>query len=162
MITNTVEYTEIRSGRADGTDVMRRFAPSLLVLGCIVTLTGCSTPTAHLAQQGRVELIRQGSEKIHIPWATVQENDEGFVVSGTLRRRDSVGTAIWTHVDITVCDTAGAMVRQAYSEPIAVPRRKVGGLGHLTRFRAVFDAPPPKAGSIQVAVCFDTHEPASR
>ena len=65
-------------------------------------LTGCATNRVDLVDNGVLTLEKQATGKVYIAWSDTYEDGDGFVVTGVLRRRDTVGLPVKAHVDVTI------------------------------------------------------------
>ena len=57
-------------------------------------LNGCATDRVDLVDSGVLTLEKQATRKVYIAWSDAYEDGDGFVVTGVLRRRDTVGLPI--------------------------------------------------------------------
>ena len=110
-------------------------------------IPGCAMNRVDLVDAGKLSLEQHNTGKVYIAWSGAYEQDDGFVISGVLRRRDSVGAAIRTHVDVTVLSPDGTILDEARSSDIYVARR-ITGRSYLSfeRFKVCL-ADIPVAGS---------------
>ena len=76
---------------------------AVMVLGLLtVVISGCATDRVDLVDAGVLNLEQHTTGKVYIAWSDAYEDGDGFVVTGVLRRRDTVGLPIKSHVDITI------------------------------------------------------------
>ena len=76
---------------------------TVMVLGVLtVVISGCVTDRVNLADSGMLTLEQHTTGKVYIAWSDAYEDGDGFVVTGALRRRDTIGLPIKTHVAITI------------------------------------------------------------
>ena len=101
-------------------------------------------------KSGRVALQKQTTGKVRIAWCDAYEDDDGFLVSGVLRRYDTVGMPIKARVDIAVIAPDGRTVDEACSSVISVPRRMVGRYNSFNRFKVRFSKMPPDGSLIRL------------
>ncbi|MCK4294855.1 MAG: hypothetical protein KAY65_16775 [Planctomycetes bacterium] len=123
-------------------------------LGLVVlaaAIPGCTANRVDLLDSGLLTLQKQATGKVYIAWSDAYKRDDGFLITGVLRRRDHVGQPIKAHVDVTILSPAGQVVNVARSSDIYVPRRVVGKYHPLKRFTVHFPSLPP-AGSMAVVV----------
>jgi hypothetical protein len=106
-------------------------------------LTGCATNRIDLVDSGVLTLEKQATGKVYIAWSDAYEDGDGFVVTGVLRRRDTVGLPIKAHVDITIQSPDGKVLNEGRSSDVYVPRRIIGRGQSLQRFRVSFPQIPP-------------------
>jgi len=129
---------------------VRRCTFGLLVVLLTVILVGCAANRENLVKSGRVALQKQTTGKVRIAWCDAYEDDDGFLVSGVLRRYDTVGMPIKARVDIAVIAPDGRTVDEACSSVISVPRRMVGRYNSFNRFKVRFSKMPPDGSLIRL------------
>ena len=114
-------------------------------------LPGCAMNRVNLVDTGKLSLEQHRTGKVYISWSGAYEQDDGFVISGVLRRRDSVGAAIRTHVDVTVLSPDGTILDEARSSDVDVARR-IPGRSYLSfeRFKVRFPDIPATGSSVRV------------
>jgi len=114
-------------------------------------LPGCAMNRVDLVDTGKLSLEQHRTGKVYIAWSGAHEQDDSFVISGVLRRRDSVGTAIRTHVDVTVLSPDGTILDEARSSDVYVARR-ITGRSYLSfeRFKVRFPDIPATGSSVRV------------
>ena len=113
-------------------------------------LTGCATNRVDLADSGVLTLEKQAAGKVYIAWNDAYKDGDGFVVTGVLRRRDTVGLPIKAHVDITIQSPDGTIIDTSRSSDIYVPRRIVGKGQSLNRFKVRFSSIPVEGSNVSV------------
>ena len=86
----------------------------------VALLSGCTSNRLDLVDSGALRLEKRPSAKIYIPWSEAYEDQEGFVVTGVLRRRDPVGLPIKAHVDVTIVTPDGTTLGEASSSDIYI------------------------------------------
>ena len=68
-----------------------------MVFGILtIVISGCASHRVNLADSGVLNLEQHTTGKVYIPWSDAYEDGDGFVVTGVLRRRDTVGLPIKT------------------------------------------------------------------
>ena len=134
---------------------MKKKVLSLVIVTVFCFLTflipGCAMNRVDLVDAGMLSLEQHNTGKVYIAWSGAYEQDDGFVISGVLRRRDSVGTAIRTHVDVTVLSPDGTILDEARSSDVYVARR-ITGRSYLSfeRFKVRFPDVPATGSSVRV------------
>ena len=85
------------------------------------------------------------------------------MISGVLRRRDSVGAAIRTHVDVTVLSPDGTTLDEARSSDAYVSRR-ITGRSYLSfeRFKVRYPNIPAMGSSVRVVSHSSRHDETTR
>lgn len=122
----------------------------LLAVLLTVILLGCAANRENLVKSGHVVLQKQTTGKVRIAWCDAYEDDDGFLVSGVLRRYDTVGMPIKARVDIAVITPDGRTIDEACSSVISVPRRMIGRYNSFNRFRVRFAKMPPHGSLIRL------------
>ncbi|MBC8482081.1 MAG: hypothetical protein H8D47_05390 [Planctomycetes bacterium] len=115
-------------------------------------LAGCSTNRVDLVDNGVLTLEKQAAEKVYIAWSDAYEDGDGFVVTGVLRRRDTVGLPIKAHVDITIQSPDGKVLNEGRSSDNYVPRRIVGKGQSFKRFKVRFPNIPVEGSKASIVV----------
>jgi hypothetical protein len=135
--------------------MMKKKVLSLVIATVFSLLTfllpGCAMNRVDLVDTGKLSLEQHRTGKVYIAWSGAYEQDDSFVISGVLRRRDSVGTAIRTHVDVTVLSPDGTTLDEARSSDVYVARR-ITGRSYLSfeRFKVRFPDIPATGSSVRV------------
>jgi hypothetical protein len=135
--------------------MMKKKVLSLVIATVFSLLTfllpGCAMNRVDLVDTGKLSLEQHRTGKVYIAWSGAYEQDDSFVISGVLRRRDSVGTAIRTHVDVTVLSPDGTILDEARSSDVYVARR-ITGRSYLSfeRFKVRFPDIPATGSSVRV------------
>jgi len=96
-----------------------RLSSALILMAlCILTITfsGCAANRVDIVKKGVVTLERQREGKVYIAWSSAYEQDDGFVITGVLMRHDHAGSALKTHVDVTVLSYDAKKIIFAYVE----------------------------------------------
>jgi hypothetical protein len=122
----------------------------LLVLSTVL-FVGCSTNRENLVKSGHVTLQKQATGKVEIAWCKACEEDNGIVITGVVRRYDTVGAPIQVRVGVAVISPDGKTLDEACSSVISVPRRRVGRLNQSwKRFTVRLPELPPQGSSVSV------------
>ena len=131
---------------------------AVMVLGMLtVVISGCATDRVDLVDTGVLSLEQHTTGKIYIAWSDAYEDGDGFVVTGVLRRRDTVGLPIKTHVDITIQSPDGTIIDESRSSDVHVPRRIIGRGQSLQRFRARFPTIPAEGSKVSIVTHSGSH-----
>ena len=120
-------------------------------------LNGCATNRGDLVDSGVLTLEKQATEKVYIAWSDAYEDGDGFVVTGVLKRRDTVGLPIETHVDITIQSPDGTIIETSRSSDVHVPRRIIGRGQSLQRFRVHFPSIPAEGSKVSMVTHSGSH-----
>lgn len=135
--------------------MMRKKVLSLMiatVFGILtIIISGCATNRIDLVDTGRLNLEQHNTGKVYIAWSGAYEQDDGFVITGVLRRRDHIGTAIRTHVDVTILSPDGTILDEARSSNVYVARR-ISGRSYLSfeRFKVCLANMPAKESLVRL------------
>ncbi len=120
---------------------------------------GCATNRTALSGAGGLLTIEnQSASKVYIAWSDAYKQDEGFVITGVLRRRDHVGLAIKAHVDIEILSPAGQVIHAARSADIYVSKQRTGKFTPFKRFTVYFPNLPPAGASAVVTAHTGNHK----
>ena len=131
---------------------------AVMVLGLLtVVISGCATDRADLVDAGVLNLEQHTTGKVYIAWSDAYEDEDGFVVTGVLRRRDTVGLPIKSHVDITIQSPDGTIIDESRSSDVHVPRRIIGRGQSLQRFRVRFPSIPAEGSKVSIATHSGSH-----
>jgi len=131
---------------------------AVMVLGMLsVIFSGCATDRVDLVDAGVLSLEQQTTGKVYIAWSDAYEDGDGFVVSGVLRRRDTVGLPIKAHVDITIQSSDGTIIDESRSSDVHVPRRIIGRGQSLQRFRVRFPSIPAEGSKVSIVTHSGSH-----
>ena len=133
---------------------------AVMVLGMLtVVISGCATNRVDLVDTGVLNLEQHTTGKVYIAWSDAYEDGDGFVVTGVLRRRDTVGLPIKSHVDITIQSPDGTIIGESRSSDIHVHRRIIGRGQSLKRFRVRFPSIPAEGSKVSIVTHSGSHRP---
>ena len=118
-----------------------------------IIISGCATDRVDLVDTGVLSLEQHTTGKVYIAWSDAYEDGDGFVVSGVVRRRDTVGLPIKVHVDVTILSPDGKVLDEGRSSDIYVPRRIVGRGQSLKRFSVRFGSIPAEGSKVSIVTC---------
>jgi len=131
---------------------------AVIVLGLLtVVISGCATDRVNLVDTGVLNLEQHTTGKVYIAWSDACEDGDGFVVTGVLKRRDTVGLPIKTHVDITIESPDGTIIDKSRSSDVHVPRRIIGRGQSLQRFRVRFPTIPAEGSKVSIVTHSGSH-----
>ena len=134
--------------------MMKKKVLSLVIAMVFGTLTiiisGCATDRVDLVDAGVLSLEQHTTGKVYIAWSDAHEDGDGFIVTGVLRRRDTVGLPIKAHVDVAILSPDGTVIDESRSSDVYVPRRIIGRGQSLQRFRVRFSNIPPPGSSVRL------------
>ena len=146
--------------------IMKNKVLKLLAVMFLGTLTavipGCATDRVDLVDTGVLSLGQHTMGKVYIAWSDAYEDGDGFVVTGVVRRRDTVGWPIKVHVDVTILSQDGEVLDEGRSPEIYVPRRIVGRSQSLKRFKVRFPSIPAKGSKASIVVHAAQHKEHSQ
>jgi len=115
-----------------------------------IVISGCATDRVDLVDAGVLSLEQHTTGKVYIAWSDAYEDGDGFVVTGVVRRRDTIGRPIKVHVDVTILSPDGKVLDEGRSSDIYIPRRIVGRSQSLKRFRVRFPSIPAKGSKVSI------------
>ncbi len=107
----------------------------------------------NLVDQGVVSLEQQHSKKVRTAWSNVQQDGEDIIVSGVLMRQAITSYPIWRHVEVTVLAPDGAVLQEARTSNIKVPRRVPGRGFNTKRFEVRLAGIPPRGSVVRITIC---------
>ena len=108
-----------------------------------------------------VTIEKQAAGKVYVAWSSAHECEDGFLVTGVLRRSDRVGSPIKAHVDITILSPDGHIIDTARSNEVYVPRRRTGRGQSMQRFRVQLPDIPPRGSSVRMVSHSGLHDDAT-
>ena len=114
--------------------------------------SGCETSRVSLVETGAVGIKTHAPGKVQVVWSDAYTDENGFVVTGVVRRSDSVGPPIKVNVHVTLLSPDGKILDEAVSNDISVPRQIASRTQSFERFRLRFPNIPPKGTSAQIVV----------
>jgi len=129
---------------------------SLIVMAGFIS--GCAGNRIDLVDSKVLTIEKHSSGKVYIPWCDAYKDNDGFIINGVLRRNDSVGLAIKTHVHVIVLSPERTVLDEAKSSDIYVPRRAVGKYKSPKRFKVYFDEIHPRGSLVRVTTCSNLHD----
>ncbi len=80
------------------------------------SVSGCMAKSRSLVRAGVLKLEKQNTGKVYIVWSDAYEHKTGFVVSGVVKRRDQVGLAIKTRVNVAILASDGTVITDSDPE----------------------------------------------
>ena len=126
---------------------------AVMVFGMLIAvISGCVTDSVDLVDSGVLSIEQHTTGKVYIVWSGAYEDGDGFVVTGVLRRRDTVGLPIKVHVDVTILSPDGKMLDEGRSSDFYVPRRIVGRGQSSKRFKVRFPNIPAEGSKASIVV----------
>jgi hypothetical protein len=125
-------------------------ACGLGLLLLLVGLSGCGGGQTGLVDAGKIHLESHAQGKVYVAWSDAHEEEGGFVVTGVLRRQDTVGPPIKATVEVEIVSPCGSILDQAQSDHLYVPHRKVNKVQGFERFRVRFPKMPPEGSSVRI------------
>jgi hypothetical protein len=124
-----------------------------MVFGILtIVISGCATNRVDLVDNGVLTLEQKTTGKVYIAWSDAYQNGDGFVVTGVLKRRGTIGMPIKAHVDVTILSPDGTIIEESHSSDVYVPRRIIGRGQSLKRFKVRFLTLPPRGSEVRM-VC---------
>ena len=136
-------------------------AVAALVIAIASFVPGCGTNRADLVDSGVVTIEKQAAGKVYVAWSSARECEDGFLITGVLRRSDRVGSPIKAHVDVTILSPDGHVIGTARSNEVYVPRRRTGRGQSMQRFRVQLPDIPPRGSSVRMVSHSGLHNDAT-
>ncbi len=129
--------------------VMRVSIAGACLLALMSLSAGCGSQASFTETKGiHLEPAREG--KVYVAWSEGYEDGDGFVVTGVVRRADTVGQPIEVQVSAAVMSPDGTLLDEASSDNLRVPRRITGRVQGLQRFKVRFSSIPPAGSSVHL------------
>ena len=100
----------------------------------IALLAGCASNKVSCLHDHKIVTARANSASVHIPYVDVRHEGDMLLISGTLERRGFSSGSIATHIDISLFNEQGQLLKKVRTEKIYVPRHQIGKGTHWTRF----------------------------
>ncbi len=100
-----------------------------VILGC-----GCC-PTSSIAAAPNLAVEPQESRKLEVIWVRLEPAGDTAVLSGAIRQTGASPSPTTGHVDVEIRKPDGAVVYQAHSETMYIPRHIIGKGSSHKRFR---------------------------
>jgi hypothetical protein len=100
-------------------------------------LAGCASNQVSCLHDHKIVTAKADSSAVHIRYVDVRHEGDALQISGTLERRGMSADSISTHIDISLSDEQGQLLKKVRTEKIYVPRHQVGKGPHWTQFEAV-------------------------
>ena len=133
---------------------MKRATTALVGMACLLALAllggGCGASRVSLAETAEIHLEQARVGKVYVAWSDAYQDEEGFVVTGVVRRHDAVGGPIKVKVHATVVSPDGEAIDEAHSDEIRVPRRMATRTQGFQRFRVYLSSVPVDGSSIRL------------
>jgi len=111
---------------------------------------GCSGTQVSLVETGAVRLENAAPGKVYVAWSDAYERDGRFVITGVVRRKDTVGPPIKVTVDAEIVSASGTILDTAESDALYVPRRRGDRVQGFERFTVRFPEAPPAGSSVRI------------
>jgi len=133
--------------------VVRWLGLSILATGCL----GCGMSRVSLVDTGALRLESSVQGKVDVAWSDAYKQADGFVVTGVVRRNDTVGLPIEATVAVEIVSLAGVVLDKAESNILCIPRRRVNRVQGFQRFAIRFPQVPPEGSSVRILACGTWH-----
>ncbi len=123
--------------------------PLILVL-VLVGLTGCATPFRAPPDVAQIKLELGNSPVVAVEKIWLERKEGLLVVKGYVVRRLGAEDTLQTHLDVTLYDAAGAVLRRTveHFEPRRIPRRLRGA--YVAGYSVPLD--PLPSGTVRIEV----------
>ncbi len=124
----------------------------ITVAALLVVISACTAANrTDLVKSGVVTIEQQKTGKAYIAWSSAYRQEGDLVITGVLRRRDCVGRAIKTHVDVTIVSPDGTVLDEARSTGTRVSRRITGrGYKSFERFKVRIPGVPARGSLVRL------------
>ena len=103
----------------------------------IALLAGCASNKVSCLHDHKIVTAQTDTQSVRIPYVDVKHEGDSLIVYGALKRHNvPLHHNLTTHVDISVFDEQGNLLKQARTDNILVHRHQVGKPhGFFTRFK---------------------------
>ncbi|UCD50896.1 MAG: hypothetical protein JSW27_25650 [Phycisphaerales bacterium] len=122
----------------------------ICLLALVWLAAGCGASQTHLAETGVIHLEQAQIGKVYVAWSEAYEDGDGFVITGVVRRNDTVGAPIKVKVQAAITSPEGELVGEAQSEDICVPRWIATKVQGFERFEIRLPSVPPEGSVVRV------------
>jgi len=133
---------------------MKRVMRVMIAGTCLLMLmslgTGCGASQADFTETKGIHLESARTGKVYVAWSEGYEDGDGFVVTGVVRRADTVGQPIEVQVSAAITSPDGTVLDEVSSDNLRVPRRITSRVQGFQRFKVRFSSVPPAGSSIQL------------
>ena len=102
---------------------------NIYVSVCMVivsTLSGCAINGTNISQNGTVTIERIDSETLFMPWADAYEEGNNLMIRGVIEQRYQSSNSLKAHVDVTIIDSNGQLLKETKTANVYVPRNLPG------------------------------------
>ena len=125
-------------------------------------LAGCATPFRAPPEVAHIQLERVDSPVVMVTKIWLEKKEGPLAVTGYVVKRLSADDTTQTHLDVTLYDAAGQILRKTveHFEPRQIPRRH--RMPDSGTYRVTLDPLPPGTTRIEVRAHEGTHEVASK
>ncbi len=120
-------------------------------------LAGCATPFRAPPEVAHIQLERADSPVVMVTKIWLEKKRGPLVVTGYVTKRLSADDTTQTHLDVTLYDAAGQILRNTveHFEPRQIPRRR--RIPDSVAYRVTLDPLPPGTTRIEVRAHEGTH-----
>jgi hypothetical protein len=127
-----------------------KFHPLILVGAFALALGGCATPFRAPSDVAHIQLDRVGSAAVEVDKIWLQRKHGPLVVTGSVIKRLEAEDTTHTHLDVTLYDAAGQVLRRSveHFEPRALVKRPKEL--PVATYRVILDPLPP--GTVRIEV----------
>lgn len=127
-----------------------------LIIG-VAALAGCATPFRVPSDVAHIQLERIGSSIVRVEKARLERKEGSLFVTGYVVKRLDVEGTTQTHLDVTLIDSEGRMLRETveHFEPRQIPQRY--RRPDYATFRITLDPLPAGTARIIVRAHEGTH-----
>jgi hypothetical protein len=102
------------------------------------------------ANAGKITLETRTSGPAYVAWSDARPDEDGFLVTGVVRRSDLGGSPVKVTVAVEVVSSSGVILDRAQADAVYVPRRNVTHVQGFERFSVRFPHAPPEGSSLRI------------
>jgi hypothetical protein len=127
----------------------KTFVFTVIVL--IAALAGCASHKVSCLHDHKIVTAKADSASVHILYVDVQHDGDTLIISGALKRHEVSSHSMSNHIDIAIFDEKGALITQARTDEMYVPRKQIGKGPNFARFKVAVPMDVRQDITVQVA-----------
>ena len=108
----------------------------LLAVVSALFVTGCASNKVSCLHDHKIITAKTDTQSVRIPYVDVTHEGDSVIVYGALKRHNVPSHhSLTTHVDVSVFDEQGNLLKQARTDNIYLPKHQVGKARGVTCFK---------------------------
>jgi hypothetical protein len=117
---------------------------------CIPLLAACGSGCAGTENAAKISVDKHATGPAYVAWSDARPEEDGFLVTGVVRRSDLVGPPVGVTVSVEVVSASGVILDRAQAHTVSVPRRRTDRVQGFERFSVRFPQVPPEGSSLRI------------